>query len=55
VVRAFCAKNGTELPILNQGQLPPPEQEMVQDLLTIVDCFYARLYGAESGVEELRT
>jgi predicted site-specific integrase-resolvase len=33
VVRAF-----------NQEQLSP-EQEMVQDLLTIVQCFSARLYG----------
>jgi predicted site-specific integrase-resolvase len=30
--------------VLNNERLSP-EQEMVQDLLTIVDCFSARLYG----------
>jgi predicted site-specific integrase-resolvase len=40
----FCAEHGTELLVLNNEQLSP-EQEMVQDLLTIVHCFSARLYG----------
>jgi predicted site-specific integrase-resolvase len=40
----FCAEHGTEVLLLNQEQLSP-EQEMVQDLLTIVHCFSARLYG----------
>lgn len=40
----FCFEHGTELLVLNQEQLSP-EQEMVQDLLTIVHCFSARLYG----------
>jgi predicted site-specific integrase-resolvase len=37
-------EQGTELLVLNNQQLSP-EQEMVEDLLTIVDCFSARLYG----------
>jgi predicted site-specific integrase-resolvase len=37
-------EHGCELLVLNQEQLSP-EQEMVQDLLTIVHCFSARLYG----------
>jgi predicted site-specific integrase-resolvase len=40
----FCAEHGTELLVLNQEQLYP-EQELVQDLSTIVHCFSARLYG----------
>ena len=40
----FCCEHGAELLVLNQEQLSP-EQEMVQDLLTIVHGFSARLYG----------
>jgi putative resolvase len=40
----FCAAHGTQLLLLNQEQLSP-EEEMVHDLLTIVHCFSARLYG----------
>jgi putative resolvase len=40
----FCAEHGTEILVLNNEQLSP-EEEMVQDLLTIVHCFSARLYG----------
>jgi putative resolvase len=40
----FCAEHGTELLVLNQEQLSP-EQELVQDLLTIVQCFSERLDG----------
>jgi putative resolvase len=40
----FCAEHGTKILVLNNEQLSP-EEEMVQDLLTIVHCFSARLYG----------
>jgi len=40
----FCAEHGTELLVLN-NELLSPEQEMVQDVLTIVHCFSVRLYG----------
>ena len=40
----FAKINGCELLVLNQERLSP-EQEMVQDLMTIVDCFSSRLYG----------
>lgn len=40
----FCAAHGCELLVLNQETLSP-EQEMVQDLMTIVHCFSSRLYG----------
>jgi len=40
----FCAQHGCELVVLNHETLSP-EQEMVQDLMTIVHCFSSRLYG----------
>jgi putative resolvase len=48
----FCSEHGTELLILNSEQLSP-EQEMVQDLLTIVHCFSARLYGLRNYKKKL--
>lgn len=36
--------HGCELLVLNQEQLSP-EQELAQDLMTIVPCFSSRLYG----------
>ena len=40
----FCVAHGCEVLVLNQETLSP-EQEMVQDLMTIVHCFSSRLYG----------
>ena len=40
----FCEKHHCELLVLNSESLSP-EQEMTQDLLAIVHCFSARLYG----------
>lgn len=40
----FAKINGCELLVLNQERLSP-EPEMVQDLMTIVNCFSSRLYG----------
>ena len=48
----FCSEHHTELLVLNQEQLSP-EQEMVQDLLTIVHCFSARLYGLRNYRKKL--
>ncbi len=48
----FCAEHGCELLVLNNEQLSP-EQEMVQDLLTIVHCFSARLYGLRNYKKKL--
>jgi len=49
----FCAEHGTEILVLNSEQLSP-EQEMVQDLLTIVQCFAARLYGLRNYRKKLK-
>jgi putative resolvase len=40
----YALSHGCELMVLNQERLSP-EQEMVQDLMTIVHCFSSRLYG----------
>jgi len=48
----FCAEHGTDILVLNNEQLSP-EQEMVQDLLTIVHCFSARLYGLRNYRKKL--
>ena len=40
----FCAEHGNEFLVLNNEQLSS-EQATVEDLLTIVHCFSARLYG----------
>lgn len=39
-----CKNAGCEILVLNNEQLSP-EQEMVQDLMTIIHCFSSRLYG----------
>jgi len=40
----FCEKHGTEIVIMNQERLSP-EQEMTQDLISIIHTFSCRLYG----------
>lgn len=43
----FCTRHGTQLIIINGDSLSP-EQELVQDLLSIVHIFSRRLYGLRS-------
>ena len=50
---AFCERHGTELVIVN-GDTLSPEQELVQDLLSIVHVFSARLYGLRSYNKVIR-
>jgi predicted site-specific integrase-resolvase len=40
----LCETHGCQIVLLNTESLSP-EQEMVQDLMTIVHCFSSRLYG----------
>lgn len=44
LVKWLCDKTGCELVVLNERKLSP-EQELVQDMLSIVHCFSSRLYG----------
>jgi predicted site-specific integrase-resolvase len=50
---AFCQRHGTDLVIVN-GDTLSPEQELVQDLLSIVHVFSARLYGLRSYKKVIR-
>jgi excisionase family DNA binding protein len=44
LVKWLCTKFECELVVLNDRKLSP-EQELVQDLLSIIHCFSSRLYG----------
>lgn len=48
----YAKVNGCEVMVLNQERLSP-EQEMVQDLMTIVHCFSSRLYGLRNYRKKL--
>lgn len=48
----YAKTNGCEVLVLNQERLSP-EQEMVQDLKTIVHCFSSRLYGLRNYRKKL--
>jgi predicted site-specific integrase-resolvase len=50
---AFCQRHGTDLLIVNGDSLSP-EQELVQDLLSIIYVFSARLYGLRSYQQVIR-
>jgi predicted site-specific integrase-resolvase len=50
---SFCIRHGTNLIVAN-GDTLSPEQELVQDLLSIVDVFSARLYGLRSYKKAIR-
>lgn len=48
----FAKSCGCDVLVLNQERLSP-EQEMVQDLMTIVHCFSSRLYGLRNYRKKL--
>jgi len=48
----YAKAHGCEVLVLNQERLSP-EQEMVQDLMTIVHCFSSRLYGLRNYRKKL--
>ena len=49
----YTKSHGCELLVLNQERLSP-EQEMVQDMMTIVHCFSSRLYGLRNYKKKLK-
>jgi len=49
----MAKENGCEIVVLNTESLSP-EQEMVQDLMTITHCFSARLYGLQNYRKALK-
>lgn len=44
LIEWLCEQNGVKLVVLNQRDLSP-EAELVEDILSILHCFSARLYG----------
>ena len=51
--RHFLSKHNCELVILNDEKMSP-EQEMVEDLMTIIHCFSSRLYGLRNYRKSLK-
>lgn len=51
--RHFLSKHQCELVILNNEKMSP-EQEMVEDLMTIIHCFSSRLYGLRNYRKSLK-
>lgn len=51
--RHFLSKHNCELVILNNEKMSP-EQEMVEDLMTIIHCFSSRLYGLRNYRKSLK-
>jgi len=41
-------EHGTSIEVLNQTDVKPPQQEMVEDLITIISHFSGKLYGMRS-------
>ncbi len=53
LIEHLCARTNCELLIMNSESLSP-EQEMVQDLMTILHCFSNRLYGLRNYRQSLK-
>jgi putative resolvase len=49
-----CQRHGCEIVVINVESLSP-QQEVVKDLLTIIDCFSSRLYGLRGYKKERKT
>ena len=54
LIEHMCRKNSVELHVIN-SEKQSPEQEMVQDLMTIVHCFSSRLYGLRNYRKSLKS
>jgi predicted site-specific integrase-resolvase len=48
----LCSLNSCEIVVLNQVELSP-QQELVEDILSIIHCFSARLYGLRKYKSEI--
>ncbi|NEP79521.1 MAG: IS607 family transposase [Okeania sp. SIO3B3] len=53
LVKWLCEKHECELLVLHENKLSP-EQELVQDLLSIVHCFSPRLYGLKKYKKQVQ-
>jgi len=53
LLQYLCDRNSCKLTVINIESLSP-EQEMVQDLMTIIHCFSSRLYGLRNYRKALK-
>jgi putative resolvase len=53
MIENLCKTYGCEIEIISSQQ-QSPEQEMVQDLMTIIHCFSSRLYGLRNYRKSLK-
>ena len=44
--------HGTTIEVLNQTDVKPPQQELVEDPITIISHFSGKLYGMRSGKQK---
>jgi putative resolvase len=51
--KSFCESHATELVIMNNEKLSP-EQEMIEDLMSIVHVFSSRFYGLRKYKKEIK-
>ena len=50
--QSFCIKNGCDIEVVNNEKLSPQE-EMIQDLISIIHVFSCRVYGLRKYKKEL--
>ena len=48
LIRLICQEHHVELIVLNQTQIEDPNQELVEDVLSLITVFSAKLYGRRS-------
>ena len=48
LIFTLCELQGIEIVIIHQGEQPPFEEELAEDVLEIITVFSARLYGSRS-------
>ena len=53
LLQHLCLEHGCELLVIDDEKVSP-EQEMIQDMLSIVHCFSARLYGLRNYRKALK-
>ena len=52
LIKTICDENQVKLTVINQTQVEDPNQELVDDVLSIITVFSAKLYGKQSHHNE---
>ena len=52
LIQTICQENNVDLIVLNQTQTDDPNQELVQDVLSVITDFSTKLYGKRSRKNE---